>query len=119
MFFDLLIQIFGEIASLIFQVSWGHQFLTEVKKSLDLGIFRLGLSNFWLGACFPFDIQASLQYLKLRQSFWLSLYKTLSKGHCIQTSFEMFQCNLDQGLSFLLLKVNEVGALKDNNVIKF
>ena len=39
--FDLfdLIQIFREIASLNFQVSWGHQFLTEVKQILDFGIF--------------------------------------------------------------------------------
>ena len=36
-------------------MSWGHQFLTEVKKNLDSGIFQLGLSNFWIGAWFPFD----------------------------------------------------------------
>ena len=41
-----LIQIFWEIASLSFQVSWGDQFLTEVKKILNYGIFRSGLSNF-------------------------------------------------------------------------
>ena len=57
--FDLFcfdsIQIFREIASLSFQVSWGDQFLTEVKKFLDSGIFRSGLSNFQLGVWFPFD----------------------------------------------------------------
>ena len=54
-------QIFLDIASLNFQVSWGHQFLTEVKQILDFGIFWLGLSNFWVGASFPFDIfQSSL-----------------------------------------------------------
>ena len=37
-------------------MSWGHQFLTEVKKFLDFGIFWLGLSNFWIGAWFPFDV---------------------------------------------------------------
>ena len=36
-------------------MSWGDQFLTEVKKILDLGKFPLGLSNFWVGALFPFD----------------------------------------------------------------
>ena len=49
-------QIFEEIASLSFQVSWTHQFLTEVKKNLDFGIFRLGLSNFWIGTWFPFNV---------------------------------------------------------------
>ena len=53
--FDL-IQIFRDIASLSFQVSWGHQFLIEVKKFLGFGIFQLGLSNFWIGAWFPFDV---------------------------------------------------------------
>ena len=49
------IQIFKEIASLSFQVSWGQQFLTEVKKIQVLGIFWLGLSNFGWFAWFPFD----------------------------------------------------------------
>ena len=40
------IQILREIASLSFQVSWGDQFLTEVKKVLGSVIFRSGLSNF-------------------------------------------------------------------------
>ena len=30
--------------------------LTEVKKFLDLGIFQLGLSNFWIGTWFPIDV---------------------------------------------------------------
>ena len=50
------IQIFRGINSLSFQVSWGLQFLTEVKHFLDFGIFRLGLSNFWIGSLFPFDV---------------------------------------------------------------
>ena len=37
-------------------MSWGHQFLIEVKKFLGFGIFQLGLSNFWRGAWFPFDV---------------------------------------------------------------
>ena len=53
--FDL-VQIFGEIASFSFQVRRGHQFLTEVKTILDFGIFQIGLSNFWIGAWFPFDV---------------------------------------------------------------
>ena len=36
-------------------MSWGDQFLTEIKKILDSGIFRLGISNFQLGVWFPFD----------------------------------------------------------------
>ena len=47
------IQIFKEIASLSFQVSWTHQFLTDFKKILDFVFFPLGL--FGLGAWFPFD----------------------------------------------------------------
>ena len=35
---------------------WGHQFLTEVKKEIDFAIFRLGLSNFRIGAWFPFAV---------------------------------------------------------------
>ena len=49
------IQIFQEIASLSFQVSWRHQFLTDLKKDLDFVFFPLGLSSFWVGAWFPFD----------------------------------------------------------------
>ena len=60
MFFPFIcfdsIKIFGEMASLSFQVSWGHQFLTEVKNFLDFGIFRLDLSDFWIGPWFPFDV---------------------------------------------------------------
>ena len=48
-------QILEEIASLSFQVSWTHQFLTEVKKILYFRIFLLGLSNFGWSAWFPFD----------------------------------------------------------------
>ena len=51
-----LIQIFGQIASFNFQVSWGHQLLTEIKRILDFGIFLLGLSDFWIGAWFSFDV---------------------------------------------------------------
>ena len=67
--FDL-IQIFREIASLSFQVSWGDQFLTEVKKILDSGIFRLGLSNFQIGVWFPFDaFQFNLELPRATQSY--------------------------------------------------
>ena len=48
-------QIFEEITSLSFQVSWTHQFLTEVKKILDFVFLPLGLSNFRWGAWFPFN----------------------------------------------------------------
>ena len=34
------IKIFGGIASLGFQVSWGHQFLTKVKKNYIVGFFE-------------------------------------------------------------------------------
>ena len=46
---------FEEIASLSFQVSCRHQFLADFKKFLDFVFFPLGLSNFGLGAWFPFD----------------------------------------------------------------
>ena len=39
-FFFHLIQIFEEIASLSFQVSWTHQFLTEVKNFLNFKFFH-------------------------------------------------------------------------------
>ena len=52
--FDL-IQIFEEFASLSFQVRVTLQFLTDFKKFLDFMFFPLGLSNFVLGAWFPFD----------------------------------------------------------------
>ena len=48
-------QIFEEMASLSFQVSWPYQFLTDFKKILDFAFFPLGLSNFGWGAWFPFD----------------------------------------------------------------
>ena len=32
-----------------------HQFWTDSKKIMDFLFFPLGLSNFWLGAWFPFD----------------------------------------------------------------
>ena len=56
------IQIFEEIALLIFQVSWPHQFLTNTKKKLDFVFFPLGLSNFGWAACFPFDKGQSTLY---------------------------------------------------------
>ena len=56
-------QIFEEIASLSFQVSWTHQFLTKVKTNLDSEIFPLGLSNFGWGAWFPFDKGQSTAWL--------------------------------------------------------
>ena len=82
------IQIFREIASFSFQVSWGHQFLTEVKKFFDLGIFRLGLSNFWIGTWFPFDVFQFITYVMAEfftawhshktKHFWNNLMKTRS-----------------------------------------
>ena len=51
-----------------FQVTWGHQFLTEVKK-LNFWIFLLGLSNFWVGACFSFNIfQSTIHFRKCHQN---------------------------------------------------
>ena len=56
-------------------MSWGHQFLTEVKKNLDFGIFQLGLSNFWIGAWFPFDVLR----LNEQDSHRVSKYSRFSK----------------------------------------
>ena len=51
-----------------FQVTWGQQFLTEVKKN-EFWVIFLGLSNFWVGACFPFNIfQSTVHFQKCHQN---------------------------------------------------
>ena len=41
----------------------GAQILDRFKKKLDFVFFPLGLSNFWVGAWFPFDEGQSTQHL--------------------------------------------------------
>ena len=56
----------------------GHQFLTEVKKISDSGIFWLGLLNFWIGAWFPFDVfQFIVQYMILNKRNIQKIEKTI------------------------------------------
>ena len=46
----------------------GAPILERGKHFLDLGIFRLGLSNFWIGTWFPFDVfQFNGQVLRLKK----------------------------------------------------
>ena len=74
-------QIFKEFASLSFQVSWWHQFLTEVKKFLDSAIFRLGLSNFQIGAWFPFDAFQFNKRFTVYQDFERERIQKSDKGN--------------------------------------
>ena len=58
-------------------MSWGHQFLTEEIYVFNFGIFRLGLSIFWIVAWFPFDV---FQARKDLQFCIMTSFFALTKG---------------------------------------
>ena len=84
-------QIFEDFASYSFQVSLRHQFWTDFKKNLDFVFLPPGLSNFWLGAWFPFD---KGQLKDHYYSKWvINLYFTSELEH-------NFFKNVSKGLAF-------------------
>ena len=81
------IQIFEKIASLSFQVSWTHHFLTEVKKIIDLVFFPFGLSNIRWAPYFPFDKGQSIANASARLSIKVQLIITFLLNQLAKTFF--------------------------------
>ena len=81
--------------------------MTEVKKNFDFGIFPSVLSNFWIGAWFPFD---AFQFnVRSTHVIVILLSKTMSFFVSLQN---LSQRNASYNVQDWPLKVDDIAPLK-------